>query len=226
MDIPAGSVVGIAGRTGSGKSSLVLTLLRLLIPSSGTVLIDGVDIATLPGDVVRAKVTTIPQDPYFPPNRTLRHSLSSQGAAEQHQDSEILEALQKVGLLPHIVSHLGGGEPAAIDPTADPTTHLSPEAATRVLAAEMKDLPLSAGQLQLFALAHALLQRHRRLVVLDEVTSAMDRDTEARFRAVLRDGEAFRGRTVVMVAHRPEMLALCDAVVEMDAGRVVGVARR
>lgn len=203
----------------------MLTLLRLLIPSSGKVVIDDVDISTLPGDLVRAKITTIPQDPYFPPTRSIRTSLSSQGTP--HQDSDILEALQRVGLLPHVVSHLGG-EPAAgaSKDDNDIVNGLGHEATSRILEAKMKDLPLSAGQLQLFALAHAMLQRHNRMVLLDEVTSAMDQDTEEKFREVLRDGEAFQDRTVIMIAHRLEMLALCDTVVELDSGRVVDIARR
>lgn len=237
LDIPAGSVVGLCGRTGSGKSSLILTLLRLLVPSSGTVRIDGVDLAALPGDLVRARVTTTPQDPSFPPRRSLRRSLSPSG--RDADDTEVLEALRCVGLLPHVVSHLGRTPSAAATAAAAPEAPgedendgddgddgdglPGPEAAGRILGTEMGALPLSAGQLQLFALAHAMLQRHRRVVLLDEVTSAMDGAAEARFRAVLRGGEAFQGRTVVMVAHRPEMLALCDTVVEMDAGRVVSV---
>lgn len=221
--------MGISGRTGSGKSSLLLTLLRLLVPSSGTVRIDGVDLATLPGDLVRDSITTIPQDPYFPPRRTLRQSLSLSG--READDVDIMKALRQVGLLPHIMAHLGS-TPSVATPAApgqdendidgdDGLPGL--EMAGHILGAEMGSLPLSAGQLQLFALAHAMLQRHHRVVLLDEVSSAMDGATEARFQAVLRSDEAFGGRTVVMIAHRPEMLTLCDTVVELDAGRVVSI---
>lgn len=217
-------MVGISGRTGSGKSSLILTILRLLVPSSGTVLVDGVDIAALSGDLVRSSITTIPQDPYFPPRRSLRQSLSS-SIQDGEDDKDILDALRKVGLLPHVVSHLGGAPSATVSAGEDDDLPV-PEIARRMLEAEMGSLPLSAGQLQLFALAHAMLQRHRRIVVLDEVTSAMDQATEEKFRQVLRSGEAFHGRTIVMVAHRPEMLALCDMVVELDSGKVVDVRRQ
>lgn len=231
LDIPAGSMVGISGRTGSGKSSLILTLLRLLLPSSGTVRIDGVDLATLPGDLVRASITTIPQDPYFPPRRSLRQSLSLSG--REVDDVDIMKALRQVGLLPHIMAHLGS-TPSAAAPAPAPEEDENDgdealpglEMTGHILGAEMRSLPLSAGQLQLFALAHAMLQRHHRIVLLDEVSSAMDGATEARFRAVLRSGETFRGRTVVMIAHRPEMLALCDIVVELDAGRVIRILQQ
>lgn len=226
LDIPGGFIVGISGRTGSGKSSLILTLLRLLVPSSGTVRIDGVDLATLPGDLVRASITTIPQDPYFPPRRSLRQSLSLSG--REVDDVDIMKALRQVGLLPHIIAHLGSAPSAAALASGEDENDGGDglpglEMAGHILGAEMRSLPLSAGQLQLFALAHAMLQRHHRVVLLDEVSSAMDSATEARFQAVLRSGEAFGGRTVVMIAHRPEMLALCDMVVELDAGRLVSI---
>lgn len=229
LDIPAGSMVGISGRTGSGKSSLILTLLRLLVPSSGTVRIDGIDLATLPGDLVRASITTIPQDPYFPPSRSLRQSLSL--SSREVDDLAIMKALRQIGLLPHIMAHLGSAPSAAApaprqDEKEGDDGLPGPEMAKHILGAEMRSLPLSAGQLQLFALAHAMLQRHHRVVLLDEVSSAMDGATEARFQAVLRSRETFGGRTVVMIAHRPEMLALCDTVVELDAGRVVSIRQQ
>lgn len=90
-----------------------------------------------------------------------------------------------------------------------------------MLNAKMSSLPLSAGQQQLFCLAKAILQDNR-IVILDEVTSDIDAATEERIRVVLK--EELRSRTVLMVAHRPSMLRVCDAVVELEGGRVARVA--
>ncbi|KAH8900794.1 P-loop containing nucleoside triphosphate hydrolase protein [Thozetella sp. PMI_491] len=190
FQVPCGRLVGISGRTGSGKSSLILTVLRLLNPSSGTILIDDIDIATVSGDFLRSKITTVPQDPYFPPDRTVRLSLNGT-AGPGYSDRGLIDVLKRVGLLQHL------------------------------LDANMESLPLSAGQLQLFCLAHALLQQHKRIVLLDEVTSALDYATEDKLRIILR--EDLRDRTVLMVAHRPEMLRMCDVTVHMEGGRVVDV---
>lgn len=180
LEIPGGSFVGITGRTGSAKSSLVLTVLRLLSPSSGRIIVDGIDISTLPGEFLRSKViVTIPQDPYFPADRSVRRSLLGSGDM-QADDGTLVDVLDRVGLLPHMLEHVEGGP--------DPTQ--LPQKTVRVLDTHMADLPLSAGQQQLFSLAHALLQpaERRRVVVLDEVTSVLDRAAEDRLRDLLREG--------------------------------------
>lgn len=215
IEFPAGHVVGIAGRTGSGKSSLLLTVLRLLSLSSGTITVDGIDISTVPGHVLRSKITTIPQDPFFPPKRTIRRSLNGNGGMQT--DTELIHSLEKVGLLQHFLSHVGG-----LGHFTDSITdgsQLQSATVSKLLDANMEELPLSAGQLQLFCLAHALLQHHKRIVLLDEVTSALDYATEDKLRMILKEG--LRGRTVLMIAHRPEMLTMCDMVVRLESGQVV-----
>ncbi|CAK7198432.1 hypothetical protein SEUCBS139899_001093 [Sporothrix eucalyptigena] len=212
LHIPAGKLVGIRGRTGSGKSSLTMALLRLIdLRGPCTISIDDVDLATLPRQIVRSRITTVPQEPFFPPTHTLRKVLAGSRGERGLTDAEIRTALEAVGLLEHVVSKLGDKDDTAT-----------------MLDRKMSDLPLSAGQQQQFGLASALLQ-HNRVVILDECTSAMDAATEARIKSLLRgphQHRGFTGKTVLMVAHRTSMLDICDMVVEMDKGRVVGVENR
>lgn len=198
----------------------MLTLLRLLDLRSGVISIDGLDISTLPRELIRLKITTIPQDSFFPPTHSLRRTLV--GTTTSLSDLELLVALENVGLLQHAVSQLaktGDGKGS----TTSSAVRMVPQVSTRILDAKMAALPLSAGQQQLFCLARALLQENK-IVILDEVTSAMDAATEEMLRKVLAEG--LKGRTVLMVAHRAAMLDICDVVVEVDGGRVVNVSRR
>ena len=203
----------------SGKSSLTLTLLRLLDLKSGKIYIDGFDISTFPREVIRSKITTIPQDPFFLPTRSIRRTLAGSNISNL-SDAQLIRALEKVELLGHSASQLlkpGEGEGEKLDFTAG---NMASDQVATILDAKMSAFPLSAGQQQLFCLAKAMLQDNR-IVILDEVTSDMDAATEERIRVVLK--EELKGRTVLMVAHRPSMLSVCDVVVELEGGRVVRV---
>lgn len=208
-----------ANRYCSGKSSLILTLLRLLDLRSGAIFIDGVDISTLPRQLIRSNITTIPQDPFLPPTHSLRRNLA--GSAAGVSDNQLVAALDKVGLLGHVISQLMTSEGG--NTVVSGAQGMSMVKAARILDAKMSLLPLSAGQQQLFCLARALLQ-HNRIVILDEVTSAIDTTTEEILRRVLQD--ELKGKTVVMIAHRATMLGICDVIVELDGGIVTKVSHR
>lgn len=197
--IPGGSKVGVVGRTGAGKSSLLAALLRLGDPelAEGRVLIDGLDTATIGVGDLRRAVAVVPQEGTLFAG-TLRFNLDPTGRAT---DADLLAALSLAGLL----GGSGGGRAAA--------------AARRPL-----DEPVaeeggnwSAGQRQLLCLARASLRRSR-LALADEATSACDAATDAAVQAAMRT--AFEGATVLTVAHRLGTVAACDLILVLSAGRL------
>lgn len=193
LSIPAGAKVGICGRSGSGKSSLLLTLFRMLDPLSGEMHIDGLNVATLPREVIRDRITPVPQEAVAVPG-SVRTNLDPMDSST---DEAIFTALEKVGLLELI------NERDGID-------------------AEMSDLGLSQGQMQLFAVARALL-RPSKVVVVDEMTSSVDQNTEERILNLVKT--EFQDSTVIAVAHRLQTIADFDMIVVMDKGRVVELGR-
>lgn len=184
--------VGIVGRTGSGKSSLVLALLRMLKSTGGQILIDGVDIASVPLSILRTAVTVIPQDPTLV-RGTLRTNLDP---THKHSDEELWQVLRQ--------------------------THLSEFVAKQPLKLFLETgdggCNLSAGQRQLVCLARALLRKPR-ILVLDEATSQMDGDTDRLIQATLR--ESFANFTLLTVAHRLHTVLDYDKILVMSEGTVV-----
>ncbi|XP_075729274.1 ATP-binding cassette sub-family C member 3-like [Rhipicephalus microplus] len=183
--------VGIVGRTGAGKSSLVLALLRILRASKGRILIDGVDIAQVPLKKLRRAITIIPQDPSLV-RGTLRVNLDPTGV---HSDEQLWQVLRQVHLAPLVKGH-----PVGLDmETADGGANLS------------------VGQRQLVCLARALL-RGSKILLLDEATSRMDGDTDHLIQTTLR--EAFAKSTLIAIAHRLHTVLDYDRILVMDKGRV------
>ncbi|MEV4820399.1 ATP-binding cassette domain-containing protein [Micromonospora sp. NPDC049274] len=193
FDAPAGSKVGIVGRTGSGKSSLFTALLRIVQPEHGRVLVDGVDTATLRLADLRAAVEVVPQDPVLLPG-TVRDNLDPAGV---YPDEEIIAVLTKVGLADRLLGAGGDGLDAVMSAGGG---------------------RLSAGERQLLCLARALL-REVKLVLIDEATANLDAESDARIQRLLASDLV--GATVLTIAHRRETLAGADRVVTMSSGRMV-----
>lgn len=197
------------GRTGSGKSSLLLTLLHLLDVEAGRITIDGIDMTRLPRRELRSRIIAVPQDPVEVPgsvrfNLTLMPECSG-GGQQKASDKDMTRVLMRVGLW-EAVSARGG------------------------LDGEMGELGLSGGQRQMFSLARAVLAGWMRkmehgLVLLDEPTSSVDGATELNMAEIVRD--EFRGCTVVTITHRlGAAVADNDVVVRMAGGKVVDVQAR
>ncbi|CAB3372321.1 Hypothetical predicted protein [Cloeon dipterum] len=193
LDIPAGQKIGICGRTGSGKSSLAMSLFGMVEVFEGRLLIDGLDITKqVPLTTLRSRLSAIPQDAIMF-SGTLRENLDPRG---KFSDDELWSALELAQMKSVACSIIGG------------------------LDGEVKEggENFSAGQRQLFCLARAVLHGASCLV-LDEATSSLDQATEQRL--LVAASHAFDGRTVITIAHRLVTLLKCDRVVVLSGGKIV-----
>lgn len=191
--------LGIVGRTGSGKTSLVNALLRFIRPTEGQILINDVDIATIKLKRLREIITLIPQDPFLFAG-DLRSNVDPSG--KKHDDA-VLDMLRRVHLVPSnsVSSH---------DQDAGKFSHLGMEIRSG-------GSNLSYGQRQLICLARALLTQCP-ILILDEATSGVDDGLDAVVQRVVR--EEFSHATILVVAHRLITVADFDNVLVMDAGKI------
>ncbi|THV45305.1 hypothetical protein BGAL_0505g00080 [Botrytis galanthina] len=211
LTIASGEKIAICGRTGSGKSSLIALLLKLLDPTHETAanaIIDNIPLRNINRDALRQRIIAVPQEAVFlPDGTTFQTNLDPSHISTPAECRAVLETVD----LWSFIQERGG------------------------LDASMNASTLSAGQRQLFSLGRALLRRRIRagtlgrggggddkgILLLDEVSSSVDLQTEGVMAGVIR--EEFKGYTVVAVSHRLEMVMDYGRVVVMDRGVVVEV---
>lgn len=199
MHVRGGERIGIVGRTGAGKSSIMSTLFRLVEISGGSITIDGLNISTIGLHDLRSRLAIIPQDPTLF-RGTVRSNLDP---FSEHDDLKLWSALRQADLVP--------ADAAIDDRRTDPSRiHLDS-------IVEEDGLNFSLGQRQLMALARALV-RGSQIIVCDEATSSVDMETDDKIQATMAAG--FRGKTLLCIAHRLRTIIGYDRICVMDAGRI------
>ncbi|KAH8798081.1 hypothetical protein DL96DRAFT_1539779 [Flagelloscypha sp. PMI_526] len=221
FQLKAGERVGLLGRTGSGKSTLATSLFRFVDPTSGAILIDGIDISEIGVYDLRSRMTFIPQDATLF-SGTIRDNLDPFG---EHEDSECLDVLYRTHLLSNSanVSH-ASSLPSSELSTPRPGSPLSGSTATETKTTISLSTTVSAGganfsqgQRQLIAMARALLRRSS-IIVLDEATSSIDFATDAKIQQTIR--QEFEGALLITVAHRLRTIIDYDRLIVLDKGKI------
>ncbi|KAJ6599295.1 hypothetical protein DFH09DRAFT_1130673 [Mycena vulgaris] len=210
--------VGLLGRTGSGKSTLATSLLRFVEPSSGRIIVDGIDISKIGLHDLRTRLTFIPQDATLF-SGTVKENLD---LFDEYEDSECQDALYRVHLLSRS-AHQSQRTSARASPVAElegetsTISGVSSPAITLDTYCAAEGGNFSHGQKQLIALARALL-RQSSIIILDEATSSIDFETDKKIGATIR--EQFNDSLLLTVAHRIRTVIDYDRLIILDQGKI------
>ncbi|KAL8214885.1 hypothetical protein R6Q57_004334 [Mikania cordata] len=189
LSIKGGEKIGVVGRTGGGKSTLIQVLFRLVEPSSGSITIDGINISSLGLHDLRSRFGIIPQEPILFEG-TVRSNIDPTG---QHSDEEIWRSLERCQLNDVVAAKPGKLDSAVVDNGDN----------------------WSVGQRQLLCLGRVML-KHSKLLFMDEATASVDSQTDAVIQKIIR--EDFADCTIISIAHRIPTVMDCDRVLVIDAG--------
>jgi ATP-binding cassette, subfamily B, heavy metal transporter len=192
LDVPAGTSVAVVGPSGAGKSTLARLLYRFYDPTSGSITIDGQDIAQVQQSSLRAAIGIVPQDTVLF-NDTIGYNI---GYGREGAGQAEIEGAAKGAAIDHFIAALPQGYESMVGE---------------------RGLKLSGGEKQRVAIARTLL-KDPPILILDEATSALDSRTEEAIQSTLND--VARNRTTIVIAHRLSTVVGADQIVVLDAGRV------
>jgi ATP-binding cassette subfamily B protein len=210
LHLEPGSVVAVVGENGAGKTTLVKLLCRMYRPTSGRILVDGVDLAHMPAGAWRSRLAGAFQDFYRFEFRA-RQTVGVGDVPRLDHEPAVAAAVERAGA-DDVVARLRAGLETQLGPTW-------PEG-----------VEISFGQWQKLALARGFMRDHPLLLVLDEPTAALDAETEhalfERYAAAARGGSngsagGAEGRITILVSHRFSTVRMADQIVVLDGARVV-----
>jgi ATP-binding cassette subfamily B protein len=193
LAIAPGERIGLAGHSGGGKTTLTKLILRFADVTSGTISIDGQDIATVSQESLRANIAYVPQEPYLF-HRSLRDNIAY--ARPDATDEEIMLAVTRAN--------------------ADDFITALPEGLDTIVGE--RGVKLSGGQRQRIAIARAIL-KDAPILILDEATSALDSESERLIQDALE--KLMKGRTSFVIAHRLSTIAQLDRIIVLENGAVI-----
>ena len=193
LSIMAGETIAIVGPTGGGKSTIAKLATRFYDPSSGRILIDGIDIREVQLSSLRSQIGVVPQEPFLFAG-SIRDNVGF--SKPKVSDSEVVEALEASGLMTMVNS--------------------LPEGINTVI--HERGASLSAGERQLIAIARAFLSKPR-VLVLDEATSNLDLQSESQVEQAL--DAILNGRSAIIVAHRLATVMRADRILVVDNGTII-----
>ena len=206
-------MVAIVGENGAGKTTLVKLLCRLYQPTSGRILVDGLELARMPADAWRSRLAGAFQD-FFRFEFRARHTVGVGDLPRLDDEPAVVAAVDRAGA-DDVVARLAAGLETQLGPTWP------------------DGVEVSFGQWQKLALARGFMRDRPLLLVLDEPTAALDAETEhalfERYAAAARGGksngaaERTDGRITILVSHRFSTVRMADLIVVLDGSRVVEV---